>query len=1018
MYEIEIPSLYLLAGIMVYATIHHLTIALKPPRNTMEMLFAGICLCTVLLAVFHSRSLQTTNNIDFVRALKETIASGMLFYPLFIWFVALRTGIRPRSLLVALTVLFTGLFVINLAQPYSLQYDQFGGIYYSQLPWGEVIARGKGHNGPWTFIAIAGIVVASGYGLYALVTAFHRERKRTDLFLIFAIGILILFQIEGILVRLSILDFVELGPFGILAMVIVISTALTREMQQQLITSERNFRSLFENSPVGMVAIDPDNGRIMQANQIALNMTGYSTEESLTRTVADVISPEEREDSRQRYEQLAGGLVDHMHYERRFLRKDGSSIQSEIFISTLKDDKDKVVRFIASAIDITERKSAEEALEVREAQLKTLIESVPDSIQFKDGEGRWLIANEVCLRLFGLKGEQWRNLTDLEIGLLHPRLSTVMSACKSGDEKAWQAGGTFHDEEIVVDPQGNTINFDVVKVPLFDERDRRKALIIIARDVTERKQAEASLKESELRFRTIVEQSPVAISFSRDGYSLDVNAAHLKMFGYDSAEEVRGKPVINQIAPQCRGDIEDRVRRRIEGLPTETTYETTGLRRDGTQFPLVVSAKRMIFSDGPVSTAFLIDFTERAQMQQSIERIGKLYKMLSEINSANIQIRNRGQLFETACRIAVESGMIRMACIALLDRESGEVGIVANAGHVQGFFDKLKINIHDEIIGNGPIGTAIKSGTYIICNDIGSDPRMAPWRDDALKRGYRATIAFPLKQSDQVIGAFALYFHDAGSLTDDVTQLLGSLVEDICFTLDFIDESARREQVQNELRELSTFLQSALENERKRIARELHDELGQTMTALHFDLKWLHEQIDSRQKKIQARLRSMQALIERTVSTVRRISEDLRPGMLDDLGLAAAIEHHAEKFSAQTGINCDLAMNVTEFDLSDQAATALFRIVQESLTNVARHSSATRVTIRLQDIGDKILLIVQDNGRGLPDGPPNGKKTYGLMGMRERVRMLEGVMDIFNEAGSGVRIETFIPKHPTTRAQQ
>ena len=537
-------------------------------------------------------------------------------------------------------------------------------------------------------------------------------------------------------------------------------------------------------------------------------------------------------------------------------------------------------------------------------------------------------------------------------------------------------------------------------------------------DITERKQAEASLKESELRFRTIVEQSPVAISFSRDGYTIDVNAALLKMFGYDEVAEMRGTPIINQIAPQCRHEVEERVKRRIEGLPTDTTYETTGLRKDGTQFPLVISAKRMIFSDGPISSAFLIDFTERAQMQQSIERIGKLYKMLSEINSANIHIRERGQLFETACRIAVESGMIRMACVSLLDHENGDVIPVAQAGHAEGYLDRLKINIFDAASGNGPIGTAIKSGTYIACNDISSDPHMAPWRDEALKRGYRACIVYPLTQAGQTIGAFSLYFRDAGSLTDDVTQLLGSLVEDISFTLDFIDESARREHAQNELRELSTFLQSALENERKRIARELHDELGQTMTALHFDLKWLHERIDGRKKEIQDRLRSMQSLIERTVSTVRRISEDLRPGMLDDLGLAAAIEHHAEKFAAQTGIACDLAMNMMDFDVSDQAATALFRIVQESLTNIARHSGASRATIRLQDMGDKILLIVQDNGRGLPDGQPTGKKTYGLMGMRERVRMLEGVMDIFNEAGSGVRIETFIPKHPMTQAQQ
>jgi signal transduction histidine kinase len=414
------------------------------------------------------------------------------------------------------------------------------------------------------------------------------------------------------------------------------------------------------------------------------------------------------------------------------------------------------------------------------------------------------------------------------------------------------------------------------------------------------------------------------------------------------------------------------------------------------------------------------DITDRLESQQTIERISLLYKMLSELNSANIHFKDRTQIFDTACRIAVQSGLFRMAWIGLLDRERGSVIPVAQAGHVDGYLDRLDINIFDEARGNGPAGMALKTGTYVACNDIANDPRMAPWRDEALKRGYRASITCPLKQSGQVIGAYSLYLNDAGSLTDDVIKLLNSLAEDISFTLDFILESTRREKAQYELQELSVFLQSALENERKRIARELHDELGQTMTALHFDLKWLQEHVDTRQPDVASRLHTMQTLLGRTVDTVRRISEDLRPGMLDDLGLAAAIEHHVGKFQAQTGIACDLAMNPAEFELDDQTATALFRILQESLTNVARHSGASRVTIRLQELGDKILLVIQDDGRGLP--PPGNqtqtKKTYGLLGMRERVKMLGGTLDIFNEAGAGARIEACIEKHPTTRIPQ
>lgn len=504
------------------------------------------------------------------------------------------------------------------------------------------------------------------------------------------------------------------------------------------------------------------------------------------------------------------------------------------------------------------------------------------------------------------------------------------------------------------------------------------------------------------------------------GRFIAVNQTFLKTTNKQHLHEVLGKTDLDlwpsELAEKYRADDAEVIRTRKQKSVTERSIMENGRVAwvDTFKSPIIDENGKLLGTAGVAQ-----DITERIRIQQSIERISLLYKMQSEMNSANIHIRERSQLFETACRIAIESGLFRMAWVGLLDRDSGDIKPVAHAGHVDGYLEGLELNIFDDARGNGPTCTAIKSGTFVPCNDIANDPRMAPWRDEALKRGYRASIVCPLKQSGSVIGAFSLYLQDAGLLTDDVIQLLGNLTEDISFALDFIAESKQREQAQNDLRELSIFLQSALENERKRIARELHDELGQTMTALHFDLKWLHEHIGTQEHGLQNRLSSMQDLLGRTVDTVRRISEDLRPGMLDDLGLAAAIEHHVEKFSAQTGIACELVIGNAEHDLDEPVATALFRIVQESLTNVARHSGANRVTIRLQDLGDIMLLIVQDNGCGLPAGEAPGlkpaRKTYGLLGMRERVKVLGGTLDIFNEAGAGLRIEACVPKNPKVR---
>lgn len=500
------------------------------------------------------------------------------------------------------------------------------------------------------------------------------------------------------------------------------------------------------------------------------------------------------------------------------------------------------------------------------------------------------------------------------------------------------------------------------------------------------------------------------------GRFIAVNRTFLKTTGKQHMNEVLGKTDLElwprELAEKYRADDAEVMKTRKQKSVTERSVMEGGRIAwvDTFKSPIVAESGRLLGTTGIAQ-----DITERILIEQANERLNILYKMLSDMNSANIHIRDRNQLFGVACHIAVESGLFRMAWVGLLEHGSGAVVPIAQAGQVDGYLDNLGINIYHDTKKEGPTGEAIRTGRYVTCNDIENDPRMAPWRDEALKRGYRASIICPLKQSDQVIGALSLYFDEAGALTDDVTQLLNSLVGDISFTLDFIAEIVRREQAQNELQELSVYLQDALENDRKRIARELHDELGQTLTALHFDLKWLHEHIGPQEHDIQNRLHTMQDLLGCTVDTVRRISEDLRPGMLDDLGLAAAIEHHAGQFAAQTGIVCELSMGQAEFDLDEQAATALFRIVQESLTNVARHSGASHVTIRLQGLEDKALLVIQDDGRGLPADPISGqgkmKKTYGLLGMRERVKMLGGTLDIFNEAGAGVRIEACLPKY-------
>ncbi|MEJ2728921.1 MAG: histidine kinase [Deltaproteobacteria bacterium] len=210
-------------------------------------------------------------------------------------------------------------------------------------------------------------------------------------------------------------------------------------------------------------------------------------------------------------------------------------------------------------------------------------------------------------------------------------------------------------------------------------------------------------------------------------------------------------------------------------------------------------------------------------------------------------------------------------------------------------------------------------------------------------------------------------------------------------------------------RNLSAHLQIVREEERTRIARKIHDDLGQALTALKIDLSWLDKKLASQQHLIREKLRSMVTLINETIETVHNVSEDLRPGILDDFGLPAALEWQAEEFQKRTGMECKTSIPFEALDLSKEKSTNLFRIVQEALTNVIRHAHATKVKINLQEKDGKLLLEVVDNGRGITKAAISDSKSFGLIGIKERVHPLGGEVDIVGTPNEGTRLMIRMP---------
>ena len=235
----------------------------------------------------------------------------------------------------------------------------------------------------------------------------------------------------------------------------------------------------------------------------------------------------------------------------------------------------------------------------------------------------------------------------------------------------------------------------------------------------------------------------------------------------------------------------------------------------------------------------------------------------------------------------------------------------------------------------------------------------------------------------------------------------------IVITYEDITEQRRAEvelaNSREQLRNLSIHLQSVREKESARIAREIHDELGQSLSALQMDLAWLGTRLPAGDISLAEKLRRMSLLIDGTVDSVRRISSELRPILLDDLGLTAAMEWQVQEFQGRTGVRCEVFLNFKESSVEKDLATALFRILQETLTNVTRHAEATLVKVRLTEKGGKLYLDVSDNGKGITQKQIADPKSFGIVGIRERVNLWGGAVSITGKPGKGTTTRVRIP---------
>ena len=377
---------------------------------------------------------------------------------------------------------------------------------------------------------------------------------------------------------------------------------------------DRLFRYLVDHTADAMLVSDAADGRIVEANDQACSYLGYSREEILALRVPDISRSFETSTWEEQVALVRSTGRRLVQTEHR--RRDGVLVPTEVSLRYAPGEPNDYV--VGVMRDISERQRFLAELAESEARLRVLIEAVPDAVQFKDGEGRWLVANSVCLDLFGLPESMRHGLTDAEIGERVPALQKAMAACLASDEEAWASAATHHTEEVVIGADGRKTYWDVIKVPLFHADGRRRALVVVSRDVTARQEAETELRLAASVFKSSREGIAITDAEAR---ILDVNDAFCRITGYPRDEVVGQNPRLLR-----------------SGLHGEPFYETMwgsirdhgfwsgevwNRRRDGSTYleTLTITAVKDAKGDVTYYVGIFSDITVLKQHERQLEQI-------------------------------------------------------------------------------------------------------------------------------------------------------------------------------------------------------------------------------------------------------------------------------------------------------------------------------------------------------------------------------------------------------------
>lgn len=711
-------------------------------------------------------------------------------------------------------------------------------------------------------------------------------------------------------------------------------------LEEEARWNEEKFRKLAENSPM-LIWMSDQQAMCTYFNQRWLEFRGRLLEEEKGMGWSEGIHPDDKEQTIHHYLQAFNKRES---FTLEYRLKDRKNEYRRIYdIGTpMYDQNNQFMGYIGSCLDITERTKAEDQVKQSEQQKSLILQAIREQLVFLDTNLNIQWTNPAALELTEMDQEELKHQKCYKIW---HQLDEPCIDCPA--EKTLRSGEVEESEIKFLERIFNVRAYPV------KENGHIKGILEAGQDITEKKQTEELLKQSEEKFRRFFnENNAVKLIINPEtGRIISANRSAKKYYGYENLESMYIQS-INQLSEKAvKAEMQKAFLRHKNYSHFQHKLASGEIRHvEAHSTPLEINHTKFLYS-------IIQDITERINAEKDLKRSEEKFRKIVNTLPQFVSYTDKYLIYRLVNQTYLdrfnlnEKDIVGKNLIDIIGEES---------------YKKAKPRI-DKVL----------SGEKVYYKEFFNYP-------GGFQAYMEATLIPDFDAEHQVAGYYAIL--------SDVTH--------------HIKNQELLENSRNKLRSLSEYQQNLLEEERKFIAREIHDELGQNLTAIRMGITMLQKQIPRADRKVFSKLKELNQITQSTFDKIKMISTELRPQLIDDMGLTAAVEWFVQRFEKSSDIAVRTHLLLEEEFLPEKVAIQLYRIIQEAMTNVYKHALASLIEISLQQDNNYLYLKIKDDGKGISEADTQKKEVYGIKGIEERIQILHGTFQIDgNHKGTTISIE-------------